>query len=209
MTPTIIGLLGKPLAGKDTVADYVRDHSGDVATISMGEVVREVKATGPTHRFWNELNGTIAVADAGGIAPDEPIFRCLISLISEQFDAGKETVIWVGGPRSEQQLNWLDAWTKDCGYGEKFLYVDVPDETVFERVRHRESDMRVDDLAVPFRLAEFERVTKPVVENLREQGRLMEIHGVGGKEVVRTRAMEVLVPHRYEYEPTLPMMARR
>lgn len=209
MKPTIIGVLGKPLAGKDTVANYVQRHSEGVATISMGEVVREVKAVGPTHRFWPDLHGVIAVADAGGIAPDEPIFRCLARLATEELDKGNETVIWVGGPRSEQQLRWLDAWTKECGYDEKFVYIDVSDDVVYDRVRQRESDGRADDLAVPYRLMEFERVTKPVVDTLREQGRVLEVCGTGGKEVVGARALESLKTARQEWEVSLPRMARR
>lgn len=209
MQPTIIGLLGKPLAGKDTVARALRDSLPNLATISMGEVVREVKAVGPAHRFWHELHDSIAIADAGGIAPDGPIFECLTKLITEQFDKGMETVVWVAGPRSEQQLNWLDAWAKDCGYQEKFVYIDVPDEIVYERVTQRAAHLREDDKVVPYRLGEFERITKTVIERLREQGRIHEIDGLGGKEAVGARAVELCMPRQSEYEPTLPMMARR
>ncbi len=209
MQPTIIGLLGKPLAGKDTVARALADSLPNLATISMGEVVREVKAVGPAHRFWNELHDSIGIADAGGIAPDGPIFECLTKLITEQFDKGAETVVWVAGPRSEQQLDWLDSWTKDCGYQEQFVYIDVPDEMVYERVSERAAHMREDDKVVPYRLAEFERITKPVIDRLREQGRIREISGLGGREAVGSRAVEIFMPVQKEHEPTLPTMARR
>lgn len=209
MQPTIIGLLGKPLAGKDSVASVLSDRLPHVALISMGEVVREVKAVGTSHRFWNDLHSAISIADAGGIAPDEPIFRCLMKLVTEQFDSGKDTVVWVGGPRSEQQLRWLDEWAQACGYAEKFIHVDVPDETVYERVEARVSDHRADDQAVPYRLEEFERVTKPVIDRLREQGRLMEVNGMGAKESVGMRTLEHIQPLQLQQEMTLPFMARR
>lgn len=209
MQPTIIGIIGKPLAGKDTVANVLSNRLPRVALVSMGEVVREVKATGPAHRFWDELNGAITIADAGGIAPDESIFRCLMKLVTEQFDSGNETVLWVGGPRSEQQLRWLDEWAKACGYAEKFIHVDVPDETVYERVEARASSNRTDDQAVSYRLTEFERVTKPVVDRLREQRRVIEVNGMGTKESIGSRAFEQLQPLRLQREITLPFMARR
>ena len=206
MKPTIICLLGKPLAGKDTVARYLREQDTGIATISMGEILREVKAAGSDHRFWPLFKDAVSVADAGGIVPDEPIFRCVTKLITEQLDSGKETVVWVGGPRSSQQLSWLDQWTKACGYDEKFFYVDVPDDVVYERVELRASHMRADDGVVSYWLSEFERVTKPVADMLREQGRLHEINGTGGKEVVGARAAELLM---LQPESTLPKAARK
>jgi len=209
MKPTIIALLGKPLAGKDTVARCLRNFDAGLATISIGEVLREVKAVGQDHRFWPLFKDAITIADAGGIVPDEPIFRCFTRLVTEHLDAGKETVIWIGGPRSDQQLDWLDRWTRACGYEEKFMYVDVPDDIVFERVEQRKSHKRTDDQAVEYRLAEFERVTKPVVDRLRDQGRLHEINGTGGKEHVGTKAVELLFPGVREPEIRLPSRARR
>lgn len=210
MQPTIIGILGKPLSGKDTVANALCDHFPDVTTISMGDVVREVKATGPSHRFWSLLKDSISVVDRGGIAPDAPIFTCLTQLIEERLKQGYTTVVWVAGPRSDQQLGWLDNWTRDRGYGEQFLYVDVPDAEVYRRVRTR-ADGRPDDREdiINFRLKEFERVTKPGIDRLRQEGRLMEINGIGGKEGVAHRAIESLMMTARDPEITLPIMARR
>lgn len=210
MQPTIIGLLGKPLAGKDTIAKALQRDNPDIMTISMGDVVREVKATGPSHRFWPLLKDSISVVDRGGIAPDEPIFSCLTQLIEERVGEGYATIVWVAGPRSDQQVGWLDNWTRDRGYGEQFLYVDVPDTEVYQRVRTR-ADGRPDDREgiIDFRLKEFERITKPGIDRLRQEGRLMEINGIGGKEVVGRRAIEALRLTAPDPEITLPLMARR
>lgn len=211
MTNTIIGILGKPLSGKDTVAEALRSMNPGIATISMGDVVREVKATGPSHRFWDLLHDSIAVADSGGIAPDEPIFRCITLLIDEEFGQGKESVMWIGGPRSEQQLIWLDAWAAEKGYRDQFLHIDVPDSEVYARINHRLDHGRADDRTdvIAFRLSEYERVTLPAVDHLASEGRIAKINGVGARESVAAHAAEALNLGFFDPEATLPMSARR
>jgi adenylate kinase family enzyme len=211
MAKTIIGILGKPLSGKDTVAEALRSMNPDIATISMGDMVREVKATGPSHRFWDLLHDSIAVADSGGIAPDEPIFRCITLLIEEQFRQGKEVVMWIGGPRSEQQVSWLDAWTKEKGYSDEFLYIDVPDSEAYVRLGNRLDHGRADDRAdvIAFRLSEFERVTLPAVIRLEAEGRIAKINGIGPKEQVAANAAEVLHVGFFDPETALPALSRR
>lgn len=210
MQPTIIGVLGKPLAGKDSVASFLRDTHPDFATISMGDVVREVKATGPTHRFWSQLSHAIAVADAGGIAPDEPIFFCITQLIEEKLAEGKRGVLWIGGPRSVQQVAWLDAWAKAKGLVQQFLYIDIPDLEVYTRLDGR-NEGRVDDTkdVMGFRLQEFARVTKPAIDQLKGEGRMIEIDGIGTKVEVGKRVVESLAIRLFEPEISLPARARR
>lgn len=211
MQKTIIGLLGKPLSGKDTVAAALREHNPGIALISMGDVVREVKATGESHRFWDLLRDSVTVADAGGLAPDGPIFRCITQLIEEKFSEGKQSVIWVGGPRSEQQVAWLDAWTKEKGYKDEFLYIDVPDSEVYARVNDRIDHGRADDRTdvIAFRLSEYERVTLPAISRLESEGRIAKIHGVGAKDSVAASAAEALHVGFVDPELLLPVMARR
>lgn len=210
MQPIIIGVLGKPLAGKDTVAQALRDQYPQIATISMGDVVREVKATGPSHRFWLDLKDSIAVADAGGIAPDEPIFRCITQLIEEQLREGKQAVAWIAGPRTEQQVGWLDSWATARGLGQKYIHIDIPDAEVYRRLDGRDQG-RADDKKdiMDFRLREFERLTKPAIDQLKREGRMVEINGMGSKEDVGRRAIEMLAIRPYQPEISLPMAARR
>jgi len=211
MTKTIIGILGKPLSGKDTVAEALRSMNPGVATISMGDMVREVKATGPTHRFWDLLHDSISVADAGGIAPDEPIFRCITLLIDEQFQSGKDTVMWIGGPRSEQQVAWLDAWATQQGHREQFLHIDVPDSEVYTRLHHRLDHGRADDRSevIAFRLSEYERVTLPAVSRLEAEGRIAKINGLGARESVAVQAAEALGMGFFDPEVALPILSKR
>lgn len=211
MQQTIIGILGKPLSGKDTVAEALRLMNPGVATISMGDVVREVKATGPSHRFWDLLHDSISVADAGGIAPDGPIFRCITLLIDEQFANGKEAVMWIGGPRSEQQVKWLDAWSTQHGYRDQFLHIDVPDNEVYARLIDRLDHGRADDRSdvIAFRLSEYERVTQPAVDYLETEGRIAKINGVGARESVAANAAEALRMGFFDPEVALPVFARR
>lgn len=203
MQRTVISLLGKPLAGKDTVAGALAEQNPEIAPISMGDVIREVKSTGPTHRFWDQLESSIEISDNGGIAPDKPVFDVLTKLADEKITQGKDAVIWVAGPRTLQQLGWLDDWAKEKGYRELFLHIDVPDEEVYKRLNVRKDGGRLDDNVPDVRLKNFREITKPVIDTVREQGRLLEINGVGTREDVKNRAVEALNMHLLDPEITM------
>lgn len=206
--PTLIGILGKPLAGKDTVANAIATFFPDTALISMGEVLREVRATGPSHRFWDKLSASSQVAAEGGMAAEEPVMECLTELISEQIADGKRRIIWIAGPRTMQELAMLDTWARQNDIREQFLHVDVPDDVVYERLTIRD-DGREDDRVPDVRMRVFNEVTRPVIEALRDQGRLMEMSGLGGVEIVGRRAVERIYMMNMDPEVRLPKMARR
>lgn len=211
MKPTVVGLLGKPLAGKDSVAAILTRELPGCVSISIGDVIREVKAEGPRHRFWPLLQGSIAVADAGGIAPDSPVFACITTLIEEKRAEGNDMVVWVGGPRSEDQLTWLDAWTRAKGYEERFVFINTPDDELHARREYRANGGRTDDTPDAFseRLTQYEAVTRPVVDRLKSEGRLIEVKSGGGKEAVGRRAVEALQHIARDPEITLPTQSRR
>lgn len=203
MQPTIISLLGKPLAGKDTIAAELREQLPDTVSLSMGDLIREVKATGESHRFWPLLHESIAIADAGGVVPGEPINQCMEQLIGEKIAEGNTRIIWIAGPRNIEELTWLDTWAKAHDINTQFLHIDVPDAEVYKRLDGRKDHGRVDDAVPDVRLKNFYDITKPVIDSLRDQGRLMEINGVGEREAVKFRAVEALNMHRLDPEITL------
>ncbi len=208
--PTIIGVLGKPLSGKDTVAYGLAEAIPCTAAISMGSVLREVKSTGPSHRFWDILHDPAEVAARGGMADDAPVFECFTKLVEENISAGITNIIWIAGPRTEDQLGWLDTWAKQRGIAENFVYVDVPDEETHRRLNGRNAG-RDDDRSeiLDYRLDIYNTFTKPAVDRLRREGRIVEIDGVGPVEAVSRRAVEGLHLSLRDPEITLPPMARR
>ena len=52
MQTTILAIVGKPLAGKDTQADLLVAAHPEAVKISPGHIIRAVKEEGETHRFW-------------------------------------------------------------------------------------------------------------------------------------------------------------
>lgn len=208
--PTIIGVLGKPLSGKDTVAKSLCEKDPGIAMISMGEVLREVKKEGPSHRFWDMLHESSEVAADGGLAYDYPVFQCLTEIVAEKFRQGKTIILWVGGPKSEYQLGLLDSWAHERGMNEKFLFIDVPDTEVYHRLDGRRDGREDDEMEkLRLRLKLYDESIKPVVDKVRTEGRLAEVYGVGDKDAIRRRVVEALrVSHR-DPEITLPAMARR
>ena len=211
MKPTIIGLLGKPLSGKDTVAQTIEQSFPGVAIISMGDMLREVRAAGPSHRFWNDLQESVTIAMNGGIAPDEPVFRCFTKLIQEKRSEGKSLFVWTGALRTEDQITMLDSWCRTNGFDERFIHISVPDDELMKRREARLELKREDDRtdAFTFRLTEYERLSAPVIKRLREEGRLIDINGVGAVETVGKRVVDTLLMHGMDPETQLPRATRR
>ena len=211
MKPTIVGILGKPLSGKDTVAKSIESAFPNVSIVSMGDVLREVKATGPSHRFWHTLEESVTVAMNGGISPDEPVFRCFTQLIEEQQKEGKELFVWTGALRTEAQLDMLDAWCKQYGFDERFLHIEVPDDELLHRLEVRRDLKRDDDKeeVLSFRLKEYDRQSAPVIHRLKKEGRLIAVDGSGLKETVGKRAVDALAMRGIDPEIRLPASSRR
>lgn len=210
MQPTIIGLIGKPLSGKDTFARELIKQRADVGYISIGETIKEIKAIGSTHRFAPVLSDAIAVADRGGIAPEGPICAVVEQLIQEFLIQGKTTIVWAGGPRNIAELDWLTDWSKDHGLRDRYLLFDISDAEATMRLAYRQegrADDREDILNT--RLAEYHAVTEPVVTKLQQEGRLLSVCGVGERESVMASAMEALRLPAFVPEASLPPMSRR
>lgn len=209
--PTIIGVLGKPLSGKDTVAHALMDeHPDTTTTISISAVISDVKKMGEAHRFWPILKDAISIAEAGGIVPGEPVNQCMEYLINEALAGGKTNIIWIAGPRNIEELEWLDGWAPKRHIATKYLHVDLSDEEALRRLDGRKLG-RLDDRAdiLKIRLDNFRDITKPVIDTLRQEGRLIEINGEGTVNDVRERLHDALHLRPYDPEITLPAMARR
>jgi len=123
-------IAGAPASGKGTQCELIKEKYG-VTHLSTGDMLRAAVAAG------SEV-GTLAkeYMDAGKLVPDEVIIGVVQDRLSED-DCKTNGWLLDGFPRTPAQAEALAAAgvTADC-----FLFLNVPDEILVERVVGRRTD---------------------------------------------------------------------
>jgi len=208
--PTIISILGRPLAGKDTQAEMLLHALPFAVHLSTGDMIREVKRVGPEHRFWPILGPHIATMDQGILIPEEAINEVFEKVVHEKLAQGVKTIIVTAHPRMEKELTAYDDVVKKEGLQPIFININTSEDHMYVLHQTRD-DSRTDDQigVIATRIQEFNKHTQPVLDQLRKEGRLIDVDGVGTKAEVHERMKVALRPYLRDPEITLPMMARR
>lgn len=210
MKPTILAILGKPLAGKDTQADLLVESHPEAVKISTGHIIRDVGEAGVNHRFWPILGPYISMMEQGLKLPDEPTLQMLREVIEEQIGEGKTLLIVAGSPRGLTQLEGFRSIAEKTGSNLDFVHINATDSETYKRSAAR-NEGRIDDTPEvhKVRLTEYDKYVLPVVQRLRYDGNLYEVDGMQTIESV-FKDMESHVRSRLvDPEIALPVMARR
>ncbi len=210
MTPTILAIVGKPLAGKDTQADLLVAAHPEAVKISTGHILRAVREEGETHRFWPIVGHLMPMMEAGLKLPDPEVIEMLGRAISEQVAEGKTLLVIAGSPRSIEQLESFEGMANAIDGKLVVVHVNATDAETYRRSASR-NEGRVDDTPEvhAVRLKEYETHVVPMVEKLRADHNIVDIDGMKSIESV-FRDMEHVVRTRIlDPEVALPRMARR
>jgi adenylate kinase len=186
-----IVLLGPPGAGKGTQAEKIVQHF-NVVPIVPGNLMREhiSQDTPIGKQISNYIN-------EGMLAPHEVV----MDLVEEQVKAKRHgfKFLFDGFPRAIAQATSLDELLPKHGHQlDRVIFLEVPDEIVKERIRHRAKVLgRADDQSeekVATRLQVYYNETLPVVAYYEKQNKLYRVKGVGPVEEVFERILSVIQP---------------
>jgi len=169
-------LFGPPGAGKGTQASLIIDRF-DLRHVSTGDLLRrEIADETPLGQQAKTL------IDQGLLVPDEVVE----GMIASELDAHPDVkgFIFDGFPRTTAQAEHLDAILAERGAKvDAVISLMIPDETVFERIRHRaEIENRVDDTnpeVIQNRIDTYHAKTEPVIAYYKGKGCYREIDGIG------------------------------
>ena len=169
-------IFGPPGAGKGTQAARLIDRFG-LRHVSTGDLLRREIATG------TELGlKAKTLIDQGLLVPDEVVE----GMIASELDANPDVkgFIFDGFPRTTAQAQHLDEiLSARDGKVDAVISLMIPDETVFERIRHRaEVESRVDDTKpeiIRNRIDTYHAKTEPVISYYKGKGCYREIDGLG------------------------------
>lgn len=202
-------LIGAPGSGKGTQAKKMKEKLG-YAHISTGDLLRAAVKEGT--ELGQKAKGYM---DAGELVPDDLVIDLLREALSKP--GAEKGFILDGFPRTIRQAEALDAVVTI----DKVIDLQVPFELIEERITGRRMSpsghvyhikynppkvegicdvtgeklyQRSDDTgeAVRARLEKFNEETRPVIARYREQGKVVEVDGVGDPDEVFARILTVL-----------------
>ncbi len=182
-------LFGPPGAGKGTQASAMVEKY-NLHHISTGALLRkEIAAGTPLGVQAHEL------IEKGCLVPDEVVE----GMIESEFNTvkGVEGFLLDGYPRTVSQAESLERLLGKKGEGVTgVVSIMIPDEMIFERIRHRaEIEGRADDASdeiVANRIATYHEKTEPLVKFYKDKGSYREVNGVGTIEEVRKGIFDIL-----------------
>src|SRR5919108_1925279 len=174
-------LLGPPGSGKGTHAERLAAEPGG-PHLPPGDMLRRAGAAGS--ELGRRAAGFVA---AGELVPDELVTEAVLARLSAP-DAADGWIL-DGFPRTVGQARRLGELPEDRGV-ELVLVLEVPDETVFERIagRRREDD---DPAVVRRRIDVYRKDTLPVLAHYDRLGIVRRVDGTGAPGEVYERIVAV------------------
>ena len=170
-----IVLFGPPGSGKGTQSALLKEKY-DLVHISTGDVFRALDPESELGKLARSYS------DKGNLVPDEVTIEILQSEVNKYPDA--KGVIYDGFPRTSAQAEALDKFLAEKGDGVSvMLSLDVPEDELKERLANRaKTSGRPDDAdpeVIQNRISTYNTSTAPVAGFYDNQGKLVEINGVG------------------------------
>jgi adenylate kinase len=173
-------LFGPPGAGKGTQAKRLVEQR-QMVQLSTGDMLRAAIASG------SKLGQRVAgIMKRGELVSDEIVIELIESRLPETEAAGG--AIFDGFPRTLAQAQALDLMLK--GRGRKIdlvVRLKVDDEELLKRISGRFAESgRPDDNPESFkvRLSAYNDQTAPLLPYYQQQGKLVEVDGMGSVEAV-------------------------
>ena len=173
-------LFGPPAAGKGTQAKRLVE-SRKMVQLSTGDMLRAAIASG------SELGKRVSgIMERGDLVSDEIVIELIESRLPEAEAAGG--AIFDGFPRTLAQAQALDIMLQGRGrLIDKVIRLKVDDEALMQRIAGRFAESgRPDDNPDSFkvRLTAYNTQTAPLLPYYEEQGKLVEVDGMGSIDKV-------------------------
>lgn len=203
-TIQFIGLIGRPGSGKDTLGEGLATHFPNSWLQGVGQIIRD--SNDPSNRYHELCVELRSIANLGNLPQDEQVIPLLDRLVLDGIEAGFDTIISSGTPRTEgtarHYLELFD-FLREQGYQiqDQYLYLLTRHDIADERIRIRRETaltegkiVRIDDdpEMVPRRGVLHERITFPAGRLLTNLGKLHIIDGGRSKEEVLSGVLRVL-----------------
>ncbi|MDR3501817.1 MAG: nucleoside monophosphate kinase [Legionella sp.] len=158
----IVLLAGAPGSGKSTQGTALMKMNANIKHLSLGEVVREILKN-PQHPITSKYQDLIR---SGNLLPDEVIFEILENEL-EQFKEQNCIILLDGYPRTVAQYEQFKVrWGVPSG----LVHLDVDEESLIERMQHRNGTRSDDNVeAITRRLNFYRQTTRPLLDTIKKE----------------------------------------
>jgi adenylate kinase len=163
-----IALVGPPGSGKGTQATRLARALG-LIVLSTGDLAR--RAARESTERGRAVNAHMS---SGSLVPDALICELLVEAIPE-VPIEARGLLFDGFPRTDRQAQELEERILDAPI-DVYIELRVDEELLLERLTARDRDDDK-DLTVLRRLDEFDWSTRPMIERLRADGRVLTVNG--------------------------------
>ena len=185
-------LFGPPAAGKGTQAKRLVDNH-QMVQLSTGDMLRAAIASG------SPLGKRVAgIMERGELVSDDIVIALIEERLPEANAAGG--AIFDGFPRTLAQAQALDLMLK--GHGAQIdlvIRLKVDDEALMQRIAGRFAESgRPDDNPESFkvRLAAYNAQTAPLLPYYENQGKVVEVDGMGTMDAVAAAIAQAMAKPR-------------
>ncbi len=182
-------LFGPPGAGKGTQASAMVEKY-NLHHISTGALLRKEIAAGT--ELGKQAKDLI---DKGCLVPDDVVE----GMIESEFNSVREVAGFLldGYPRTIEQARSLDRLlAKKNESLTSVVSIMIPDEMIFDRIRHRaQIEGREDDASdeiIANRISTYHQKTEPLVNFYKDAGKYREVDGSGTIDEVRDNIFRIL-----------------
>jgi len=182
-----INIFGLIFAGKDTQAERLAKLF-DAPVISSGQIIREGALS----------QQATAIVDKGGLAPIADFLTIIPPYLRLNKFVGKPIILSSVGRWDGEQETVLKA-AKEAGHQTKaVIYLNISEDEARKRWQADEAKQnrgqRADDSPEAFerRLQEYRSKTLPVIEYYRDHGLLIEVDGMGDRDLIANQILDGL-----------------
>ncbi len=203
-----LSILGKPGAGKDTHAKLLLPKLPNATRISTGDICRGARNNRGRYGYYHQdISPHIYDMERGSLVPDETVMGMAKKAVTKAFVFGIDSFILTGFPRTLNQLDLVDSWLDELSItlGKpvdfKVLHLHLENFTANERRENRVKEARAngepvrrDDREEVFRerLQTYRTQTRPMLAELREEGRLIVVSAEGSIPEVEAEIQHAL-----------------
>lgn len=184
--PIVIFVMGRPGAGKDTVADSLAEHFHLIRIVTSDLLQEKFKETSSDPETKEEK----VLFESGALNSPPWVFETVKEhvegLVAANFQE-KNGIIFSGSPRTSYEAEHLVPFLKDIfASGNMFaIALDITREEGIERILKRAGRaLDQDPKKLKIRMEEYDNRTRLVLEYFEQRNLLMHIDGMPSSEEV-------------------------
>ena len=187
--PCYICIIGGPGSGKTTQSRYIHELF-DFAHLSTGQILRQ-SIQGKKIQNWENIQNRM---NEGKLVDSDIVLKLLI----DEMDKQKEKhIILDGFPINEENF---EAWDKNIRERlDAIFYLEITEDEMKKRLMRRNEREDDNENAIKERIRAFNYETKPLINYLRNKGKIIIFDGMKTKKELNAELKsEIMIKKLYK-----------